>query len=494
MARPKILTCSLCALTAGALAAAPAAPAATRLVVKGAGFGHGVGMSQYGAYGFALKGTGYRKILAHYYTGTQLGTLTTNPDVTVLLRSSPGATFSGAARIGDRPLDPGKTYSVREQAGRVVLTSSTGRDLLSFGGAVRIANGAKPVRLMGQGPNGVRDGRFRGALEFRPAGGKLLVINALDLDAYLRGVVAAESPASWPQDALRAQAVAARTYALTTNAGRSQGFSQWADTRSQVYNGVSAETPSTDTAVAATSRQVVTYLGKPIVAYFFSTSGGETENVENGFPGASPQPYLKGVDDPYDDASPKHRWRFDFTLPQAQRKLGGLVKGTLRTIKVTKRGVSPRIISAEVIGSRGVTVVDGPTLRKRFGLFDTWARFTTIGSKVTTPPPAGPASPPRTGPGSPSGGAPAQAARSARAAAFSAATTTPAYRKVLSGAIAGAEDGDWVRVQRRAGGQWRMAFWTSTHGRAGRYRATLPGPGTYRVAWRGLGGPAVVAR
>lgn len=157
-----------------------------------------------------------------------------------------------------------------------------------FTGPVRISGPKAPVRLLGKGPNGVRDGLFRGALEFRPSGGRLLVINALDLDSYLRGVVAAESPSSWPQNALRAQAVAARTYALTTNAGGSEGFSQWPDTRSQVYNGVSSETPSTDAAVAATSRQVVTYLGKPVVTYFFSTSGGKTENVENSFLGASP--------------------------------------------------------------------------------------------------------------------------------------------------------------------------------------------------------------
>ncbi len=380
------LPLGLAALCGGALATAPAAPAATRLVVKGAGFGHGVGMSQYGAYGYALKGVGYEDILAHYYTGTKLATLTTSPEVTVLLRSSKSAAFTGASRIAGRELDPGKTYSVIEARGTVVLRSSAGRKLAAWAGAVRVSGGDAPVKLLGKGPNAVRDGLFRGALEFRPSGGgALLVINALGLDSYLRGVVPSESPSSWPQAALRAQAVAARTYALTTNAGGSQGFTQWPDTRSQVYNGVSAERPTTDTAVAATSRQVVTYLGKPITAYFFSTSGGETENVENGFPGAAPQPYLKGVEDPYDDVSPRHRWRASFSLGQAQSRLGSLVKGSFRAIKVTKRGVSPRIVSASVIGSRGTTTVSGPTLRARFGLFDSWATFTTIGAKVTAP-------------------------------------------------------------------------------------------------------------
>jgi len=493
---PKTLSCSLCALAVGAGLLAPAAPAATRLVIKGAGFGHGVGMSQYGAYGFALKGVGYKAILAHYYTGTRLGALTSSPDVTVLLRSSPTAAFTGASRIGDRRLDPRKVYSVKEKAGKVVLRSPTGRSLVAFVGPVRISGPDAPIRLMGKGPNSVRDGLFRGALEFRPSGGKLLVINALDLDSYLRGVVAAESPASWPQDALRAQAVAARTYALTTSAGGSQGFSQWPDTRSQVYNGVSSETPSTDTAVAATSRQVVTYLGKPIVAYFFSTSGGKTENVENGFPGASPQPYLKGVVDPYDNTSPKHRWGpYRYTLARAQRKLGGLVKGRLRGIKVTERGFSPRIVSADVIGSGGVTKVNGPTLRTRFGLFDSWATFTTIGAKVTTPTRASSAgSRLRAAPSG--GGASADVGRSLRAAALSAAAPSPtdAYRKVLSGHVAGAKDGDWIHVQRKTRDGWSEAFWTTAAGANGRYRATLPGPGTYRVRWRGFVGPDVTAQ
>jgi stage II sporulation protein D len=294
MPRPvKTLSCSLCALSAGALLAAPVAPAATRLVVKGAGFGHGVGMSQYGAYGFALKGRSHEEILGHYYTGTRLSTLTSTAGTTVLLRASKSAAFTGATRIADRELDPAKTYSVVERGGTVVLRSPEGRELVRYGGPVRIAAGGAPVKLLGPGPNAVRDGRFRGELEFRPSGGALLVINALGLEDYVRGVVAGESPSGWPAEALRAQAVAARTYALSTSKN-GNGFEQYSDTRSQVYNGVAGETPTTDAAVAATSRKVITFLGKPIVAYFFSTSGGKTENVENGFPGAAPQPYLKG--------------------------------------------------------------------------------------------------------------------------------------------------------------------------------------------------------
>src|SRR4029453_7120150 len=94
------------------------------------------------------------------------------------------------------------------------------------------------------------------------------------------GVVARESPSSWPLEALKAQAVTARTYAITTSKAGT-GFDQYADTRSQVYGGVAAESIATNAAVAATGGQVVTYDGAPVVTYFFSTSGGRTENVEN---------------------------------------------------------------------------------------------------------------------------------------------------------------------------------------------------------------------
>ncbi len=481
------LPTALSVLALGALLAPAAADAKTTLTIKGAGFGHGVGMSQYGAYGFALKGAKYPDILAHYYTGTQLATLTNTPEVTVLLRSSKSATFTGATHIGDRPLDAGKSYTVKEQAGEVVLLSPTGRALVSFAGAVRASGGNSPLTLAGQGPNGVRDGRFRGALAFTPSGGTLLVINALDLDSYVRGVVAAESPSSWPQEALRAQAVAARTYAITTNAGGGRGFSQWADTRSQVYNGVSAETLTTDAAVAGTARQVVTYLGEPITTFFFSTSGGRTEDVENGFPGATPKPYLKSVEDPYDDTSPRHRWGpYRFSSTEVERRLSGLVKGRFRQIKVTKRGSSPRVVSAKVIGTRGTTVVSGPTLKARLGLFDTWATFTTIATKVTRS--SARATPVRSSAQS------GETGRSLRAATLSAASTRRPYRKLIKGHITGARDGQWVRIQRRTRVGWANAFWTTAVGQNGRYSATLPGPGTYRVAWRGQLGPDVRAR
>ena len=213
---------------------------------------------------------------------------------------------------------------------------------------------------------------------------RLQAINALGLEDYVRGVVSAESPSTWPAEALKAQAVAARTYAVTTNVGTTtDGIDQYADTRSQMYKGVAAEYPSTDAAVAATAGQVVAQNGKPVTTYFFSTSGGHTENVEDSFIGALPRTWLKGVDDPFDAVSPRHNWGpFTFSQATVQAKLKGLVRGSFRGITVLERGASPRIVRAEVDGTNGVTQVTGPQLRTRLGLFDTWATFTYIsGSK-----------------------------------------------------------------------------------------------------------------
>jgi stage II sporulation protein D len=459
-----------------AFGAAPAAAdAATRLVVRGGGFGHGVGMSQYGALGQAQQGRSYREILGHYYTDTQLGRLDADPVVRVLLQSGKRTIwFAGAAQAGDRALQPGKTYRATAFGGTgVVLRSASGRKLKTFPAPLRIVgSGDAPVRLSGAGA-------YRGALELRPSAfGGLNAINAIGLESYVRGVVSAESPSSWPAEALKAQAVAARTYAITTSKSGA-GFDHYADTRSQMYRGVAAETPSTDAAVAATNGEVVTYQGKPVVTYFFSTSGGRTENAEFGFPGGEPKPWLKSVDDPYDSVSPRHRWGpMRYTVTQASAKLRGLVKGRFRSIEVTRRGVSPRIVSADIVGSKGRTTVSGPTLRSRFRLFDTWAYFTTVGTQVD---PAQPPADPTPGTGSETG--PGTGTAGAYAA-------TPRERGTIHGRIGGVKPGTTILVRRRSGGRWVTVARART-GRHGHYRASLTRSGLYRVRVDGVDGDAV---
>ena len=267
--------------------------------------------------------------------------------------------FRHATQAGDRALTEEDGYRATRDGDNVVLRSSSGRRLATFSGVMRVVGG-KHVRLMGRADNGVRDGLYRDHIEIRTAAGSgLNAINAVDLEDYLLGVVPGESPASWPAAALEAQAVAARSYAVASNVN-GKGFDQYADTRSQVYRGYLAETPSTNAAVSATSGEVVTYGGEVATTFFFSTSGGYTENVENVFTGGSPKPWLKGVKDPYDDSSPYHRWGpFSYSRATLAARLGGWVKGRLKSFKVLERGVSPRVVKAKVKGTRGSTVVTG---------------------------------------------------------------------------------------------------------------------------------------
>ena len=460
------------------LAATPAASASSRLTIRGAGFGHGVGMSQYGAYGFAQQGTGYAEILAHYYQGTALGSLNGSRTVRVLLHSTGApAAFTGARRAGSRTLRPDRTYRVAGRAGgQVDLLSARGRRLGTFTAPLQVGGGDGTLEVRGRA--------YRGILEFRPGSwGGVDVINAVPLDQYVQGVVPLESPASWPLEALKAQAVAARTYAITSSKGGA-GFEHYADTRSQVYGGVDAERESTNQAVAETAGQVVTYGGKPVVTYFFSTSGGRTEDVQNAF-GGPPQPWLKSVEDPYDDTSPKHRWGpIRMSLASAQGRLGGLVKGSFRGIRVLRRGSSPRVVSAEVVGTGGRTRVTGATLRARFGLYDTWAYFTSIGSREAPPPDDAPAElPPQQAAGEPdseTGGATAGPARMNR------------FRVIgsVAGHVLPGRAGERVAVQQQRGTRWLTVMRPRLRP-GGRYRAAVTRSGTYRVLHRGAAGPAV---
>jgi len=459
----------------GCLALAGPASAGTRMTIRGAGFGHGVGMSQYGAYGFAKQGAGYQEILGHYYSGTALGTADLSRPVRVLVQSTSGAaSFSGAERAGARTLNPAKSYrAVRRSFDQVDLQNASGKRIATFTAPLQIAGGDDGLVLKGRGG-------YRGILELRPGAFGLTAINVVGLDEYVRGVVAAESPSSWPLEALKAQAVAARTYAITTSKG-GNGFDQYADTRSQVYGGMGSETPSTDQAVAETAGQVVTYQGKPVVTYFFSTSGGRTENVENVF-GGEPQPWLRSVDDPYDGVSPRHRWKLSMTLASAQGRLSGLVKGRFRGIKVVKRGASPRVLKADVVGTRGRTRVTGSTLRARFGLYDTWSSYTSIATRKAKPPADAPATtPPQRAAGEGTGGA-------------SAGARMTRFRPIASlrGSVLPARDGDTVEIQVRRDGHWHAVL--AARIRRGAYRAAVTQPGSYRAVYRGAAGAPVRAR
>ena len=340
-----------------------AAPAAASWTVEGRGFGHGVGLSQYGAYGYAKHGSSYDEILAHYYTHTDLGR-SGGGSVRVLLDAGEGSIdFSGAGRACGKHLKPDRDYSFAEDGGAVILRDAGGDKIKACGPEGKAGSTLRIGSL----------GIYRGSLVAHEDHGSLMIINSLGAESYVKGVVPNESPSSWPEEALKAQAVVARSYALATS--RSGPFDQYDDTRSQVYGGKSSETAATNKAVAATEGEVVTYGGDIATTYYFSTSGGQTENSEFGFDGGNPVPYLKSVKDPYDDASPVHKWTLTLSDEQMADKLSGFFDGKLRKIDVIEHGVSPRIVRAKVVGSDGSEVVSGATLREKLGLRSTWARF-----------------------------------------------------------------------------------------------------------------------
>ena len=214
------------------------------------------------------------------------------------------------------------------------------------------------------------DGRpYRGQLEVAVVAGKLRVVNVVGLEAYVAGVVPDEVPSAWPAEALKAQAVVARSYALASR--RTGPFDLYADVRSQVYGGVRAEEPATTTAVGETSGQVLLYGGKVAQTFFFSTSGGRTASAADTWSG-EPVPYLVSVADPYDSASPHHSWGpVAFTAPALAKKLG--VKGTILDVRTTVNA-SQRVDLVTVVTEAGETEVRGDDVRTKLGLRSTWFR------------------------------------------------------------------------------------------------------------------------
>ena len=339
-----------------ALALALVAPvgAGTLFVIDGRGWGHGVGMSQYGAQGYALAGWRYPRILAHYYRGTELELLPSRR-VRVLLLDGRASVRIGSARpfrvVGSRgkkrTLKPGER-----------LFSAARRRGLTF--PIRVEPGAAPLRVDGEA--------YRGTLTLHRVGRRVTVVNRVALDHYLRGVVPWEMPFYWHSEALKAQAVVARSYALAT-LKPTKHFDTYADTRSQVYGGIQAERVSTNRAVAATAGRVLLWRGTVATTFYHSTSGGRTAPIEQVWPKASPVPYLVSVPDPHDRISKHHRWGPVVLQPGE----------VARTIKVpgvrdvlVERTESGRVATVEIESRSGVRRVDAQDFRRTLGLRSTW--------------------------------------------------------------------------------------------------------------------------
>jgi stage II sporulation protein D len=351
------------ALAVGLLA--PASSEAKTWIVKGGGFGHGVGMSAWGSYGYGKHGWGYKRIIGHYYRHVKGGKDRGNDRVRVLLASRSGdVKFDGAKKACGKRLKPSKTYRAERRGSKIRLSSGAGKRLAGCGKRLHAkSNGIVDI-------HGV--GKYRGALETVPsADGGQLVVNRLDVEDYVRGSLPGEIPPDWPKETLKAFAIAIRSIALSTDVG-GKAFDIYSDTRTQVYGGVKLESKRTNKASKGTRHEFVTYRGDVIQATYFSASGGRTESR---FLGGPKVPYYRSVKDPYDTFSPQHRWTFRFSQGEMDSRLGPYVDGRLRKIKVLKRGDSPRIDTAKLIGSRGSTKVRGDTLQVALGLYDRWAYF-----------------------------------------------------------------------------------------------------------------------
>jgi stage II sporulation protein D len=344
---------------AAALAAPGSAGAAAMVLVDGRGWGHGIGMSQWGAQGFALQGRGHRAILQHYYLGTTIGAAPAGR-VRVLVAEKAAVAVSSTGAFTARDAS-GATHQLEPGAYRL----GPAMRLQRSGGEVQLA---APVSFSTTGAPLAVDGKpYRGTITVHVEARTVLAVNELGLEPYLYGVVPHEMPAAWHPEALKAQAVAARTYALL---GRRTGrpFDLYADVRSQVYSGLAAEDARTTAAIDATAGEVVRHGTNLASTFFFSTSGGRTAAIQDVWPASPPQPYLVSRPDPHDRLSPHHTWGpVVFTGAQIQKGLGVLPDDMI----VTRNG-SDRVATLRVVGKNGERTLGGADVRTRLGLRSSW--------------------------------------------------------------------------------------------------------------------------
>ncbi|HEX7537104.1 MAG TPA: SpoIID/LytB domain-containing protein [Dermatophilaceae bacterium] len=370
------------------LAAAPAGAdevyvrAASTVTLSGHGYGHGHGMSQWGAYGAAaVKKLSWRTILAFYYPGTKLANLG-NPAIRVRLDVVSRTVMELPAQTGLRLAGqtlPGTIagarvtgYRVRSRsAGGLLVYAHTaaGWKLYKTAGAPAVFSspGGKVTVVLASGTSRA----YRGSLVAnRTSSTSILPVSVLPMESYLRAVVPAEMPASWHPNALRSQAVAARSYASFDRARATAGRT-WdtCDTTScQMYSGVPAEYAASDSAVAATAGQTLTYGGKAAFTQFGSSNGGWTSTGS--------QPYLTARADPYDGAIPNgaNAWTNAVTAARIQARWPSI--GTYRQLRIIRRdghgAWGGRVLTAAIEGSAGSVAVTGATIRSAFGLRSEW--------------------------------------------------------------------------------------------------------------------------
>jgi SpoIID/LytB domain protein len=374
------------------------APKSGSFTVRGSGWGHGWGMSQYGAYGAARQGLDWKQILAFYYPGTARSSLparsmikvwvTSDNDGSLRVLPSPGLNVRDG--VGGRFTVPtGSTYASwrisRYGSGyRLSYRTPDGRDVVQrtglSSGTWSFYSPSKSVRVLLPGGS-VRT--YRGSMALITWGSSGRTINRVLVEDYVRGVVPAEMPTSWPADAVQAQAVAARSYAVRLRTNRRYPSYDLCDTTAcQVYRGMAAETPRGDAAVRATSGTILTYRGTAALTQFASSNGGHSAQGD--------YPYLRPRPDPYDGVVRSQAWSRTITATDIERRWPSV--GTLRGLRVTSRDGAGawggRVGSIALVGSRATVSVSGSTFQSRFGLRS--RLFTVTGASPTATPEAEP--------------------------------------------------------------------------------------------------------
>lgn len=273
----------------------------------------------------------------------------------------------------------GTTFSSSQtsSAASVTITASGASSFTvkdSSGAAVYTASGDH-IAIRGQsGLTTLGDYTYYGDFVLRASSsGALTVINYVALDDYVKGVLPYEMSASWPIEALKAQALCARSYALgNLNKHKSYGFDLCNTTNCQVYRGTDRATSNSDAAVDQTTGQLLMANGKLAVGYFFASDGGATEDNENVW-GGDPVSYLRGVKDPYEDTASASNgvWSVTLTAAEVASKLksAGYSIGTVSTVQVTKRTAMDNVNQVVVTDTSGTSVtLKNSAVRTAFGL------------------------------------------------------------------------------------------------------------------------------
>ncbi len=380
MRRIAILAAVLVAVTAAASVQSATKPPQAVFVLAGGGWGHGVGMSQWGALGQAKAGRDYRAILGHYYRGTEIA-------------QAPGPTLDRVrVLVGDG------LAKISLANALAVFDGNDKRYVLPVGPVtvgpklqLPVGDAGKQVALPGPLTFRARPGSFltvgekgyRGDLRIAKSGAKLQLVNVVPLESYLLGVVPGEMPKDWPLEALKAQAVAARTYAVS-HFVKAKGFDLYSDWRSQVYYGVASEGPGPTRAVNETKGEILMYEGAPAQTFYFSSSGGRTLSSLDVF--GMEIPYLQSVGDRWDSVSPNFRWTPQLLTGRQLAKRFGIPGSVTDVSTIPGTPGNPAVVRlTTAAGSTDVRLGD---VRARLGLKSTGFRIGVLrldGPTTTAP-------------------------------------------------------------------------------------------------------------